>query len=417
MKLYPLGAAGEVGRSAFFLEGETTNLLLDYGVKVFTKEEKPAYPAPLPRMPDAVFISHAHLDHSGYLPSLFDSGKVRWYATPPTVDIAEILWNDSLKLAKLKGHDFPYKKSSVEKAKNNWIPAIHNQIIRVGEFSVKIVDAGHLAGAMMLRMEGKGKSVVYTGDFKLEETELHKGAKIPERTDVLIIESTYYNREHPDRKETEKQLMQEIWETIENGGNVLLPAFAVGRTQEIVRVIRKYEKEIPVYVDGMGTTVNKVYLKYPGYIRDFPGFEKAIESVNMVGNARERGRVTRKPSIIVATAGMLEGGPSLGYLKSLLPNSKVIFTGYSVEGTNGWRLLHHGKIKVDTYELDVGLPAEYLDFSAHAGREDLYKMIKGINPELVVCVHGDEPDKFAKEIEEKEGIKAVAPKFGEVLSL
>ncbi|MEM4194972.1 MAG: MBL fold metallo-hydrolase [Candidatus Anstonellales archaeon] len=417
MKLYSLGAAGEVGRSAFFLEGEETTLLFDYGVKVFTKEEKPAYPAPLPRVPDGVFITHAHLDHSGYLPRLFDEEKVRWYATPPTVDIAEILWNDSLKLAKLKGHDFPYKKTSIEKAKNYWIPAIHGQILRVGEFSIKIMDAGHLAGATMLRVESKGKSVLYTGDFKIEETELHKGAKIPEDADVLIIESTYYDREHPNRKELEKQLMQEIWETIENGGNVLLPAFAVGRTQEIIRIIRKYEKEIPVYVDGMGTSVNKVYLKYPGYIKDFPGFEKSIESVNMVASARERGKATKHPSIIVATAGMLEGGPALGYLKSLLPNSKIIFTGYSVEGTNGWRLLNYGKIKVDEYELDVGLPAEYLDFSAHAGREDLYKMIRSINPELVVCVHGDAPENFAKEIEEKEGIKAVAPKFGEVLSL
>lgn len=417
MKLYCLGGSREVGRSAFFFEGEGTSILFDYGVKIFTKEERPAYPAQMPRMPDAAFITHAHLDHSGYTPSLFDAGKVRWYTTPPTVDIAEILWNDSVKLAKLKGHDFPYKKSSIEKAKNNWIPSIHNQMIRVGEFSVKIIDAGHLAGAMMVRVEGKGKSVVYTGDFKIEETELHKGAKIPERTDVLIIESTYYNREHPERRDAEKQLMQEIWETIQNGGNVLLPAFAVGRTQEMVRIIRKYEKEIPVYVDGMGTAVNKVYLKYPGYIRDFPGFEKAVESVNTVTSARERAKVTRRPSIIVATAGMLEGGPALGYLKGLLPNSKIIFTGYNVEGTNGWRLLNHGKIRVDEYELDVSLPAEYIDFSAHAGREDLYKMIRGVNPELVVCVHGDEPEKFAKEIEEKEGIKAVAPKLNDVLKL
>jgi len=417
MKLYSLGAAREVGRSAFFLEGESTSLLFDYGAKVFTKEEKPAYPAPLPRMPDGVFISHAHLDHSGYLPNIFDEGKVRWYATPPTVDIAEILWNDSLKLAKLKGYDFPYKKSSIEKAKNYWIPSIHGQIMRIGEFSIRIIDAGHLAGAMMIRVEGNGKSILYTGDFKIEETELHKGAKIPERSDVLIIESTYYNREHPKRTDAEKQLMQEIWETIENGGNVLLPAFAVGRTQEIARVIRKYDDEIPVYIDGMGTSVNKVYLKYPGYIKDFPGFEKTIESVNTVANARERARATKKPSVIIATAGMLEGGPSLGYLKNLLPNSKIIFTGYSVEGTNGWRLLNYGKIKIDEYELDVDLPAEYIDFSAHAGKEDLYKMIRGVNPELVVCVHGDEPDKFAKEIEEKEGIKAVAPKIGEVISL
>lgn len=408
--LHCLGAAGEVGRSAFLLETDK-RLLLDYGIKIFGKDKKPEYPLSLPENVDAALISHAHLDHSGFVPYLYTFSQLRWYATPPTRDICEVLFADSMKIM---GEELPYALPHYKKAFKHWQPLLYGKEVPLGETRFRALDAGHIAGSAMFDIEYQGKRIFYTGDFKMEETRMHRGARPPEDVNVLIIDSTYADRDHPPRKQLEEQIIGEAEETLEAGGSVLLPAFAVGRTQELVRVIRNYNPDVPVFVDGMGREITRIYLRHKEYIQDGHRFKREVHSVQMIGNPQERKWVTHHPAIIISSAGMLEGGPALGYLSNLNPNSKIILTGYAVEGTNAWKLLNKNYVTINDFDLEVSLPVEYKDLSAHGGKSDILTFIKHANPEKIVIVHSDVAEKFEEELK-GQGFDAVAPKVGDKL--
>ncbi|MEW6035733.1 MAG: MBL fold metallo-hydrolase [Candidatus Micrarchaeota archaeon] len=415
-----LGASREVGRSAFLLHTDR-NVMLDYGIKIFDESGKAKFPLETPLKPDMMVLSHAHLDHSGCLPALYNQdtkpkthNNLIWYSTPPTKDICEILWADSMKIM---GDGLPYRLPHLKKAMRSWDPLLYDHPIRSGETTIALHDAGHISGSAMVEVEYRNKSLLYTGDFKCEDTLMHRGAKAPDGVDILVMESTYSKREHPPRKEIEEKLMEEIYETLEGGGNALLPSFALGRTQELVALIRAYDKEVPVFVDGMGRDITKVYLQYPKYIRDAESFRKAVRSVTMVGSVADKKAATREPSVIISSAGMMNGGPILNYMFNANSDSKLIFTGYCVEGTNGWLLQNKGCIMKDDQELQIDLPVEYLDFSAHAGRSDILSFIKKANPERILLVHGDKPEEFAQELGEEHGFDALAPLPGERVML
>ncbi|MEM3422341.1 MAG: MBL fold metallo-hydrolase [Candidatus Bilamarchaeaceae archaeon] len=407
-----LGAAGEVGRSAFLLKTDK-RLLLDYGVKIFDISGKPRFPSEDVEV-DAMLLSHAHLDHSGFVPALYKRNqKIRWFATPPTEEICELLWYDSMKIM---GENLPYSQQHFKKALSNWSPMLYGQPLQFGETEVMLNDAGHIAGAGIISIEYNNKKIVYTGDFKLEDTRMHKGAKTIKGADVLIIESTYADREHPNRKEIELEIIKQIEETVEEGGSALFPAFSLGRTQELIALIRHYNREVPIFVDGMGKDITQIYLRYGNYIKDIGAFRKAVNSVVMIERRDQKAEATRTPGVIIASAGMLMGGPMVNYLFNANNKSRIIFTGYNVEGSNGWSLLNKGTIIVDGQELAVDLPAQYLDLSAHAGRSDLLKFINDASPEKIILVHGDKPDLFAAELQAA-GYDAVAPKIGEKISI
>ncbi len=408
-----LGASGEVGRSAFLLHTDKS-IMLDYGIKIFDISGRPKFPVHTHVKPDFVVLSHAHLDHSGCLPALY-AGKnaIRWYATPPTRDICEILWKDSMKIM---GDELPYRIQHYKRALKYWSPLLYNKKIQSGGTKLSLLDAGHISGPAMIEIDYRSKKILYSGDFKGEDTFMHKGAEPVEDVDVLVLESTYADRSHPPRKRLEKFFMEEINQTLEEGGNVLLPAFSVGRTQELIAMVRHYNKDVPLFVDGMGRGVTSVYLKYPGYIRDAASFKKAVRTVNMVGSIADKKAATREPSVIITSAGMMNGGPVLNYLLHVNNRSKIIFTGYCVEGTNGWLLQNKGYIIREGRELMVDLPVEYLDFSAHADRDGLMRFIEKANPEKIIIVHGDKTEEFAKELREN-GHDAVAPLPGERVML
>lgn len=416
VKLHCLGASREVGRSAFILQTDA-RVLLDYGVKIFDEAGKPTYPLRLEDVKlDAAFISHAHLDHSGFVPNIYKFAKIPWYATPPTYDIADILWKDTMKI---QTEGLPWGISHYKKALKYWHPFMYNHKLSMRETQYEFTDAGHIIGAAMIHVNYKGKRILYTGDFKSEKTRLHEGAKpIKENVDALIIESTYSDRDHPDRKGLEKQFVDEVKETINEGGTVLCPSFAVGRSQELIRIIRAHSRDVPVYLDGMAKGVAMVYLKYRKYLHEHERFSDDLDSVTFVESMTDRKAATEGGSVIISTAGMMEGGPALNYIKYLNRSSKIIFTGYCVEGTNGWLLQQKGQLRVDRNVLDISLPVEYLDFSAHAGRGELFRLVKAANPEKVVCVHGDEAraEKFASELKGM-GFDAVAPTIGDKLNL
>lgn len=408
-----LGASREVGRSAFMVHSDR-NFFLDYGIKIFDASGLPKYPLETPLKPDFAILAHAHLDHSGSLPILYNRHKIRWYGTPPTNDICELLWKDNMKIM---GDQLPYGLPEFKKALTEWTPLVYGQTMQTGGTRIRLSDAGHIAGSAMVEVEYGGRVFLYTSDFKCGGTYMHKGAAFARDVDTLMIESTYATREHPPRKELERRFMEEIHETLDNGGNVLLPSFALGRTQELIATIRKHDRDVPVFVDGMGREVTKVYMKYPKYIRDAAGFRKAVRSVSLVEDMGGRKAATREPSVIIATSGMMNGGPILSYLFNVNSQSKLIFTGYCVEGTNGWTLQNKGHITKDGQELQVDLPVEYMDFSAHAGRSDLLEFIKHANPGKVLLVHGDAPQDFAEELRERHGFDALAPLPGERVAL
>ncbi len=409
--LYCNGASQEVGRSAFLLETDK-RLLLDYGIKIFNETDTAQYPLPAENI-DAAIISHAHLDHSGLVPQLYASNSIRWYATPPTLDICEVLFQDSMKIM---GDELPYHLAHFKRALKHWTPMLYGKHIRMGETTFRALDAGHIIGSAMVEIEHAGKKILYTGDFKPEATRMHAGAKQVEDVNTLIIDSTYAMKEHPSRKQLEQDLMDEIEETLEGEGHVLLPAFAVGRTQELIRLIRKHNRHAPIFVDGMGKTVTSIYMKHDEYIKDGKDFRKEAGSVRMVEHPGIRREVTRDPCIIITSAGMMEGGPVLGYLTHLRPNSKIILTGYAVEGTNAWKLLNQGFVTIDEIDMDVSLPVNYMDLSAHAGRTDILDFIKKANPEKVVIVHSDSAKEFEADLRSK-GYNAIAPAAGDKIEV
>jgi putative mRNA 3-end processing factor len=408
MELRFIGGAGEVGRSAVLLKTDI-DLVLDYGVKIHADT---AFPQIGMQTVDAAIITHAHLDHSGFLPQLYDRAEPEWIGTPPTRAICEILLPDSEKIMKKERGMLPYHHSSYKRAMKRFRPLAYNQRMQLDGTGVMLHDAGHITGSAMAEITHGRKRLLYTGDFNTTETYMNTAAKPVRGMDVLITESTYADKEHPPRRETEKMLCKKIEETLENGGNMLLPAFAVGRTQELVRVIRARLRDVPIYVDGMGGDVTRAVERHSKYIRDFKLFRRDMGSVTFVNGARERPSVLKRPSVIISTAGMLQGGPAMHYLLRLNERSRMIFTGYSVPGTNAHRVLQEGIADVDGVELKLKIPYEYLDFSAHAGRSDLFEFVKRCAPQKVFCVHGDHCEDFAEDLK-VEGFDAVAPKISE----
>jgi putative mRNA 3-end processing factor len=258
---------------------------------------------------------------------------------------------------------------------------------------------------------------LYTGDVKFEDTRLLKAAdtSYPE-TDVLIVESTYFGVKHPERRRLERDFIESITETLERGGHAIIPAFAVARTQEVLMILEKYG--VVPYVDGMGREVGKILEKYPSYVRSAKKLRRAIERAIPIEKGK-REDVLREPAAIVTTAGMLNGGPALFYISQLYNDekSKIVLTGYQVEGTNGEIALNRGVINLGMKSVELKMGIEQYDFSAHADDEQLKEVVKRVadkGAEVAFTVHGENTEGFAEWIKEEIGIEAYAPKNGEV---
>jgi putative mRNA 3-end processing factor len=404
MRIIPLGGAGEVGRSSFLIKAKQGNVLLDHGVKLhgLEKPQYPFNPFSYVKNIDLILISHGHLDHIGYLPDIYrENRKIPWYSTPPTYDIGDVLWKDSIKLAKLKGLTDHYSKKAVEKTKINWHPALFNSLIRHGLFKFRFYDAGHILGSAAISLELEGKRIVYTGDLGYRSL-IQKPYENFGECDIIIIEGTYADKDHPPIEKSEKMLIELIKETIENKGQVLLPAFAVGRTQELIMAIYKNNLSYPVYLDGMGKDITRIYLKYPSYIENFERFNEYCSNIYFVESARDRKKALNEPSIIITTAGMLDGGPVLNYILGINENSKIILTGFQVNGSNGYKLLNEGKVNIEGQEIKIKNEVHYLDMSAHVGKTQIKDAINMSNASHILLCHSEleKSEMFKKELEE-----------------
>ncbi len=408
MELEFKGACREVGRSAVLVDDR---IMMDYGIK---PGEVTQYPVNGAR-PKAVLVSHAHLDHSGAVPNLMDIAP-DVYMTPLTFDLAGMLARDTLRITERSGEIAAFDSTDLSRFVENTHRVEPGMKFHTHGYNAQFYDAGHIPGAAAIYLkDGNEKSLFYTGDINTLDTRLVSGATDFPDANTLIIESTYFGEDHPPRKEIEKAFIDSLMDTINVGGNVIVPAFAIGRTQEILMLLDAHG--IKAYVDGLGVSAYKMMIKHPDALRNPAHLRRAFSNAIMVDGPK-RDRVPLESTVIVTTAGMLNGGPVLYYLKKLYkdPKSKILITGYQVEGTNGRMALDNGIIDNDGVIQQLGIKVEQYDFSAHCGDRELKQIVRSFSDrgtEHVFTMHGEDTEGFAEWVRNETGLDAHAPQLGD----
>ena len=422
MEIKVLGAAGEVGRSAFQVNCDGTNFLLDYGV-MFGKPRgaPPTYPLHVkPRDIDSVIITHAHLDHSGCVPSLFVSGNCNVYATAPTFDLSQLLIRDMIKIEK-NSHSFgsPEIENMMQKSKIIGF----NEKIRRGNASFELRSSGHVVGGSTVIVESNNKKLFYTGDINLRGSRLLPPADLDiGEMDMVITESTYSQENQMPRKDSEKGLIDFANEVMDRKGTLFIPSFSVERSQEVASVLISSGFKHKIIMDGMALKVNEVLLRYPEYLRNPDIFKDVMDRVVAVNDHKERKRALTEPCVVISPAGMLVGGNAVYYLQQLAFDEKngIALVSYQGEGTPGKKLLDTGKVETRGKDINVSAEVKQFQFSGHADRDSLFDMIKNLkgNPKIMT-VHGDDESctRFAEEIHERFGFDAHAAKLDERITI
>lgn len=424
-RLTSLGGFREVGRSSLFLQTSNSKVLLDCGVNVAGADDKSSYPyLNVPEFSldnlDAVIISHAHLDHCGFLPYLFHYGyEGPVYCTTPTRDLMTLLQLDHIDIAHREDNPLPFNVKHVKKSIKHTITLDYGEVTDIApDIRLTLHNAGHILGSAITHMHiGDGQhNFVYTGDFKFERSRLLEPAvaKFP-RIESLVMESTYGGHEdvQPSRNEAEKELIKTIYRTLERGGKVLIPVFAVGRAQEMMIVLDEYIRhgiidEVPIYIDGMIWEATAIHTARPEYLskdlRDQifhmgrnPFISDVFHKVN--GIEERRDIVEGDPAIILSTSGMLTGGNSVEYFKWLCGDKRnsLVFVGYQSEGSlgrrlqKGWKeipLKEEGKTNVYNVKMEI---KTIEGFSGHSDRKQLVDYVRRMSPkpEKILICHGD----------------------------
>jgi len=422
VKIKVLGAAGEVGRSGFLVNCDGTNLLLDYGV-MFSKKrnEPPLYPLHVkPKDVDATVITHAHLDHSGCVPALFNGGNTNVYCTPPTLDLSMLLIEDMLKIEKNK-HSF--HNGHVNSMLRNSKEIRFKEPVKVGNATFELRSSGHVIGGSTALVEANNKRLFYTGDINPKGSRMLPKADLDiGDIDILITESTYSQTDQMPREESENGLIEFANEVMDRKGTLFVPSFSVERSQEIACVLKNAKFQHPVVMDGMALKVNDIMLRYPEYLKDMKIFADVIDDAILIRDHGDRERAISEPCVVISPAGMLVGGNAVYYMQNLASDDKngIAMVSYQAEGTPGKKMLETGKISFRGKEMKVKAPVKQFEFSGHGDRTSLFDMIKNIKGDpKVLTVHGDENSctKFAEEIQEKFGLDAYAPKLGEEIAV
>lgn len=426
VSIMTLGAFEEVGRSSIVVSTSESKLLLDCGIHPGAKHAWQAYPRldwadiELDEL-DAVIISHAHLDHTGFLPALFKYGyDGPVYCTEPTLPLMTLLQGDMVKLGQIEGAKLIYEQRDIREVIKHTITVPYGLVTDVAP-DVKLVfnNAGHILGSATVHLHiGEGAhNIVYTGDYKYGKTQLLESAfwNYP-RVETLITESTYGAKEDimPSRDEVENNFVNIVNETLRQGGKVLIPIPAVGRAQEIMLVIDQYMRqkkliEAPVFIEGMISEATAIHIAYPEYLSRELKYKILEEDSNpfnseyftVIEHPSNRDEALREgAAIIMATSGMLEGGPVIEYFSQLAGSEKnrVLFVSYQVQGTMGRRVLdgssqvsmlgEGGKIRV----IDVNCQVNKVEgFSGHSDYNQIIRFVQKLRPKLqqVFVNHGE----------------------------
>ncbi len=423
VRITDLGGFMEVGRSAILVETRESRVLLDFGVNVGAGSNfDKAYPfididqLRLAEL-DAVIVTHAHLDHVGLVPLLYKYGyRGPVYVTKPTRELMTIMIKDFIDVTQREGKPLPYTEKDMVTMILHTIQLEYAEVTDVApDIKVTMYNAGHILGSAIVHLHiGMGlHNIVYTGDFKYTHTRLLSKAndRFP-RVETLIMESTYGATRQQSRREAELELIRVIRKTMERNGIVLIPVFAVGRGQEIMLVLsdainRGFLPKVDIYIEGLVNEVTAIHTQYPEYLNknlkemiyrgDNPftaDFFKIVE-----GRTARPDIVEDRPSIIIATSGMLTGGPAVEYLKLLAsdPRNSLVFVGYQAEGTLG-RMIKDGlrelqvvvdnrveliKINMEVYSIE--------GFSGHSDQNELLRYVRNIypKPRNIVLNHGE----------------------------
>ncbi len=421
MDVKVLGAANEVGRSGFLVNCNGTNVLLDYGVMFGRRGTPPGYPLHVkPKDVDAIIITHAHLDHSGNVPSLFVSGNTDVYATPPTFDLSELLIEDMLKIEK---NSHPFDLPELNNMMKNAKEIGFKQKVTKGNATFELRESGHVIGGSTVLVESEKKRLFYTGDVKTNGSRMLREADFDiGEIDLLVTESTYSQTEQKPRRESEQELIEFANEVMDRKGTLFIPSFSVERSQEIACILKNANFKHKIIMDGMALKVNEIMFRHPEYLRDPKVFADAINSATAIREYSERKRAMEEPCVVISPAGMLVGGNAVFYLQQLSFDDKngIALVSYQGEGTPGRKLLETGKVSTRGKDVNVIAEVKQFEFSGHADRNELFDMMKKIkgNPK-VLTVHGDSEscDLFAQEIHEKFGFEAHAPIVNETITV
>lgn len=418
MQVKVLGAAHEVGRSAFQINCDGANFLLDYGVLLGKEPEYPMHVKP--KEINAIIITHAHLDHSGNVPSLFVNGSSDVYATPPTLDLSRLLIEDMIRLDK---HFLPFEMQEVAKMMMHSKEIEYCQKIKRGNASFELHESGHVVGGGTVIVESDNKRLFYTGDINPKGSRMLREADLDiGEIDLMITESTYSQTEQMPRKDAEEKFIEFAYEILDRKGSLFVPAFSVERSQEIACVLKAAKFKHNVIMDGMAVKVNEIMLQYPEYLRDPKVFADSIHQATWIKGESERKNALKEPSVIISPAGMLVGGSAVYYLQQLALDKKngIAMVSYQGEGTPGRKLMETGRVSIRGKEAKAEADVRQFEFSGHADRNGLFDMLRKIkgNPKIL-AVHGDDKSctKFAEEIHEKFGFEAIAPRAGDVITI
>ena len=413
-----LGGAREVGRIGITVKSEKSKVVLDYGVML---DHEPGFPMHVPpKEIDAVILTHSHLDHSGAIPMFYINDKKPLYANRLNLELTQILIQDFIHLS---GYYLPFEYLELDAMMHNNRHLDFGVEEAIGDMKVKLFDAGHTPGSAQVLIEADGKKILYTGDYNMEDSKLLKGASMNYGDlDAVVTESTYANEDHTPRLELEKSFVEAATEVVERGGTVLVPAFGVGRAQEIACVLAANHFEYPVVLDGMAREASRIIMNYKEFLRDPRLFMNAIHSLDWVDGWRDRRRASRDPGVIISPAGMLKGGPSQFYVSKIgkKANNAIFLVSYQIPGTPGKQLLDKGITTIDGKVSKVKAQYRHFDFSSHCGASQLKEGLRrlGGKPKVFV-VHGAEGncELLANWAKTELGLDAVAPRTGETYEI
>ncbi len=426
VRISSLGGFRQVGRSCLLIQTEESNVLLDAGIdpsaESGSQENFPYLNAPELDLQDldAVVLSHAHMDHVGMIPYLYKMGyDGPLYCTKPTRDLMIMQTLDYIGLAHSQNNSAPYDSSAIKEAVKRTITPDYGEVTDITpDMRLTLKNAGHIIGSALTHLHvGEGlHNILYTGDYNYDTTETLRQADTNfQRVETMITESTYGGREdkQTSREDANKQFLSKVKQTLSKGGKVIVPVFAVGRSQEVLALLademdRSYF-DYNVYVDGMINDVNALYTAYPEYLskkiqnkvnRKSSPFLK--ENIKPIGSHNERKEVYDDDAcIILTTSGSITGGPIMSYLQQEAsdPDNTLIFVGYQFAGSLG-RKIQNGadKVEIDGDKLEVNLDTSTVSgFSAHSDRQQIINFTKNLRstPNKVLTNHGEKKNCFS----------------------
>ena len=430
MKISFFGAAGEVGRSCIMVSTDKTRILLDAGVKIGAQDEYPHLEDSMLKDIDGIVVSHAHLDHSGYLPHIYSAGYTgSTYVTKPTMELITVLISDYMRISNPSN----VTQSGLKKMAAAFKLYDYRKEFRINELKIKFIPAGHILGSAMISVNDGKNTLLYTGDINTAKSKLFDGAELKGlNADTLITESTYGAPNDAFQKEQDiiRDMVKSIKETIKVGGKIIIPSFAVGRAQEVLLFLDDNINsgalpKVPIYIDGMINKAMRIHRHNVIYCRkelqsrilmsEYDPFKSKNFVVVDKKGTRNKIVTEEESAIIVTTSGMLSGGPVFFYLSKLAGNSlnKMIMVGYQAEGTLGREMQDGNRhITIDKTKIDVQLKVETYHLSAHADRKGLESVMSSINGlKNVFIVHGEKSKSESLREYASKKYKAIVPEL------